>query len=162
MTIATDSAAGGDLPASVDEVVSTVLWERTGGLHQEVTGHRTRLLIPLPYTLATIFQRPWVIPHLYGSSLYSPFAGPRALSPFGIRGPEVYQYIAEDTVVIQVQGQRVSLVLARGAAFHAGAGLIAAILAYEHALVAGNNGAVRIGRPGPAGARERSAPRRRS
>ena len=89
VTVSTDSSAGGDLPASVDEVVSTVLWERTGSLHQQVVGHRTRLLIPLPYTLATIFQRPWVIPHLYGSSLYTPFAGPRALSPFGIRGPEV-------------------------------------------------------------------------
>src|SRR5687768_4609859 len=86
VTVATDSVAGGDLPASVDEVVSTVEWERTGALHQQVTGHRTRLLIPLPYTLATIFQRPWVIPHLYGASLYTPFAGPRALSPFGIRG----------------------------------------------------------------------------
>src|SRR5215218_7931018 len=103
VTVAPDSVAGGDLPASVDEVVSTVQWERTGALHQRVVGHRTRLLIPLPYTLATIFQRPWVIPHLYGSSLYSPFAGPRAISPFGLRGPEVYQYSAEDTVVIQVQ-----------------------------------------------------------
>ncbi|MBW3630274.1 MAG: hypothetical protein KY464_13375 [Gemmatimonadetes bacterium] len=110
VTVAPDSVAGGDLPASVDEIVSTLQWERTGSLHQEVQGHRTRLLIPLPYTLATIFQRPWIIPHLYGTSLYTPFAGPRAISPFGLRGPEVYQYVAEDTVVIEVQGQRVSLV----------------------------------------------------
>ena len=109
VTVAPDSVGGGDLPASVDELVSTVRWERGGGLHQEVLGHRTRLLIPLPYTLATIFEQPWVIPHLYGSSLYTPFAGPRAISPFGARGPEFYRYQSEDTVRIQVGGETVSL-----------------------------------------------------
>jgi hypothetical protein len=109
VTISPDSAAGGDLPASVDEVVSTVQWERGGGLHQEVIGHRARLLLPMPYTLATIFERPWVIPHLYGSSLFTPFTGPRAVSPFGARGPEFYRYLAEDTVRITVQGQTVTL-----------------------------------------------------
>lgn len=110
VTVAPDSVAGGDLPASVDEVVSTVRWDRAGSIHQEVVGHRTRLLMPLPYTLATIFERPWVIPHLYGSSLFTPFAGPRAISPFGGRGPEFYRYEADDTVRITVQGETVTLV----------------------------------------------------
>ena len=110
ITVAPDSVAGGDLPAAVDELVSTVRWERAGGLHQVVRGHRTRMLIPLPYTLATVAERPWVIPPLYGSSLFTPFAGPRAISPFGARGPEVYRYVAEDTVRIRVQGVTVSLV----------------------------------------------------
>jgi hypothetical protein len=111
VTVAPDSVAGGgDLPASVDELVSVVRWDRFGTLQQEVQGHRARLLIPLPYTLATIFERPWVIPHLYGNNIYTPFAGPRALSPFGARGPEFYRYVAEDTVRIQVQGETISLV----------------------------------------------------
>jgi hypothetical protein len=110
LTIAPDSAAGGDLPASVDEVVSTVRWARTGQLEQTVLGHRTRVLVPLPYTLATILEQPWVIPHLYGSDLYPPFAGPRAVSPFGTRGPEYYRYESRDTVRIRVQEETVTLV----------------------------------------------------
>ena len=56
ITIAADTAGVADLPATVDEVVSTIRWERRGYLHQEVTGHRTRVLVPLPYTLATILE----------------------------------------------------------------------------------------------------------
>jgi hypothetical protein len=110
LTVAPDSASGGDLPASVDELVSTVRWERGGHLEQTVLGHRTRMLVPLPYSLATILESPWVIPHLYGSDLYTPFAGPRAVSPFGPRGPEYYRYEARDTVRIRVQEETVTLV----------------------------------------------------
>lgn len=109
-SIAPDSATAADLPASVDETVSTVRWQRGGALHQTVQGHRARLLIPLPYTLATILQGPWVIPHLYGSTLYTPFAGRRAVNPFGMRGPEFYRYAAEDPVRLRVQGELVTLV----------------------------------------------------
>ena len=44
VSLATDSAGGGDLPASVDEMVSEVRWHRRGFVRQEVQGHRTRLL----------------------------------------------------------------------------------------------------------------------
>jgi hypothetical protein len=64
LTLATDSVGGGDLPGSVDEMVSEVRWQRQGFVHQEVHGHRTRLLVPLPYTLGTLMERPWVVPHL--------------------------------------------------------------------------------------------------
>src|SRR5690606_15061794 len=74
LTLAADSAGGGDLPATVDELVSEVRWHRSSTVHQEVRGHRTRVLVPLPYTLATIMERPWVVPHLYGVELYTPFA----------------------------------------------------------------------------------------
>ncbi|CAN5784287.1 hypothetical protein BH23GEM6_BH23GEM6_00670 [soil metagenome] len=110
LTLAPDTAAGGDLPATVDELVSDVRWNRQGSLHQTVRGHRTRVLIPVPYTLATIFQQPWVIPHLYGNAIFSPFAGPRAINPFGSRGPEFYDYQADDPIRLRVQGQLVTLV----------------------------------------------------
>ena len=110
LTVAPDSSSGGDLPASVDEVVSDVQWSRTGALRQEVRGHRIRMLVPVPYTLASILEKPWVIPHLYGSEIYTPFAGPRAINPFGPRGPSYYRYTADDTVRIRVQSETVTLV----------------------------------------------------
>jgi hypothetical protein len=110
LTVAPDSSSGGDLTASVDELVSDVRWSRSGALRQEVTGHRIRMLVPVPYTLASILEQPWVIPHLYGSDIYTPFAGPRAVNPFGTRGPSYYRYTAEDTVRIQVQSETVTLV----------------------------------------------------
>jgi len=103
LTLATDSAGGGDLPASVDEMVSEVRWHRRGFVRQEVQGHRTRLLVPLPYTLGTVMERPWVVPHLYGAELYTPFAGRRAVNPFGSRGPSAYRYDALDPVRLRVQ-----------------------------------------------------------
>lgn len=110
LTVAPDSAGGGDLPASVDELVSEVHWSRNGALHQEVRGHRIRMLVPFPYTLASILERPWVIPHLYGSDIYTPFAGRRAINPFGSRGPTYYRYVADDPVQIRVQDQTVTLI----------------------------------------------------
>ena len=110
LTLATDSVGGGDLPASVDEMVSEVRWNRDGFLRQEVQGHRTRILVPLPYTLGTIMERPWVVPHLYGTELYTPFAGRRAVNPFGSRGPAVYRYTALEPVRLRVQGELVTLV----------------------------------------------------
>ena len=110
LTLATDSVGGGDLPGSVDELVSEVRWQRQGFIHQEVHGHRTRLLVPLPYTLGTLMERPWVVPHLYGSELYTPFAGRRAVNPFGARGPGRYRYEALDPVRLRVQGELVTLV----------------------------------------------------
>lgn len=110
LSLAPDSAVGGDLPASVDEIVSEVRWNEQSFLHQSVRGHRTRILVPLPYTLATILESPWVIPHLYGSSIYTPFAGRRAVSPFGRSGPDYYRYAADDPVRLRVQGELVTLV----------------------------------------------------
>jgi len=110
ITLAPDSAAAGDLPASVDELVSEVRWNEQSYLHQTVRGHRTRLLIPLPYTLATLLEQPWVVPHLYGGSIYTPLTGPRAVSPFGAQGPLYYRYAAGDPVRLRVQGELITLV----------------------------------------------------
>ena len=110
LTLSADSMGGGDLPATVDELISEVRWHRTGSVHQEVQGHRARVLVPLPYTLATILERPWIVPHLYGVELYTPFAGRRAINPFGSSGPAYYHYAALDPVRLRVQGELVTLV----------------------------------------------------
>lgn len=120
MSLASDSTLGGEIPVSVDELASTVRWSRGGGLEQRVEGHRIRLSVPAPYTLGTILDRPWVIPHLYGPTIQAlsvslggssrPRGGPRALHPFSARGPLFYRYIAGDTVRIRVQGELVTLV----------------------------------------------------
>lgn len=110
LSLAPDSSVGGDLPASVDEIVSEVRWNEQSFLHQTVRGHRTQILLPIPYTLATILESPWVIPHLYGSSIYTPFAGRRAVSPFGRQGPTYYRYTADAPVRLRVQGELVTLV----------------------------------------------------
>lgn len=110
LSIAADTLGVADLPASVDEVVSTVRWQRRGYLQQEVIGHRMRVLVPLPYTLATIFERPWVVPHLYGVRIYSPLGGASAVNPFGASGPRYYQYQSGDTIRIRLPDELLTLV----------------------------------------------------
>lgn len=110
ISIAADTAGVSDLPATVDELVSDVRWHRSGFLHQDVIGHRMRVLVPLPYTLASIFENVWVIPHLYGSRIYAPLAGPPAVNPFSANGPRYYRYQADDTIRIGFQGEELLLV----------------------------------------------------
>jgi hypothetical protein len=110
LSIAADTVGVADLPATVDEVVSDVRWERRGYLQQNVIGHRMRVIVPLPYTLGTILESPWVVPHLYGARIYAPLAGPPAINPFGASGPRYYRYQAEDTVRIRLQDELLTLV----------------------------------------------------
>lgn len=110
LSIAADTLGVADLPAAVDELVSEVRWERGGALHQEVIGHRTRVVVPLPYTLATIYERVWVIPHLYGIRIFTPLGGQAAINPFGASGPRYYRYQSEDTVRIRLPDETLTLV----------------------------------------------------
>lgn len=110
ISIAADTTGVADLPATVDEVVSNVNWHRRGFLHQEVVGHRARVLVPLPYTLATIFETVWVTPHLYGARIYTPLGDAPALNPFSASGPRYYRYQAGDTVRIRLPDQLLTLV----------------------------------------------------
>jgi hypothetical protein len=115
-----DSALGGELPITVDEIASELRWRRPDVLHQWVREHRSRVLVPAPYTLGTLLESPWVIPHLYGPTIqalgFSPGgdvqrgAAPRGLHPFGAAGPGYYRYTAGDTVRIRVQGGLITLV----------------------------------------------------
>ncbi|MEX2571900.1 MAG: hypothetical protein WD737_11430 [Gemmatimonadota bacterium] len=110
LSIASDTLGVADLPATVDELVSSVRWARSGHLRQEVIGHRMRVLVPLPYTLATIFETPWVIPHLYGIRIYAPLGSRAAVNPFGASGPRYYQYQAGDTLRVRLPDELLTLV----------------------------------------------------
>jgi hypothetical protein len=118
LTLASDTAPGGDLPITADEFVSDVRWHRLGHLQQTVEGHRVRLLAPAPYSLGTIMEDPWVVPHLYGSTIrvLTPVIGaPRpgqevlGLHPFGESGPVHYGYEAGDPITVFVEGERIVL-----------------------------------------------------
>ncbi|HEU4884912.1 MAG TPA: hypothetical protein VFT45_21820, partial [Longimicrobium sp.] len=66
LSLRSDTAQGGELPVTVDEFAGEVRWERDGDLQQLVQGHRVRMLAPAPYTIGSMIEAPWVVPHLYG------------------------------------------------------------------------------------------------
>jgi len=101
LSLRADTAQGGELPVTVDELAGEVQWERDGDLLQTIRGHRVRLLAPTPYTLGSLLEAPWVIPHLYGNTInvfsLSPTPGgrtvlARAVHPFSYRGIDFYHY----------------------------------------------------------------------
>ena len=113
LSLRPDSATAGEVPVTVDEFAGEVRWARTGSLRQEVRGHRIRLLAPTPYTIGTLLEQPWIVPHLYGQTieLFQLSPAParnaagrpvrrvsRAVHPFSARGLELYRYAAGDTV----------------------------------------------------------------
>lgn len=115
LTFAADSGAAADVPATVDEFASTVRWSRAGFLQQTVLRHRVRLQVPVPYTLGSLLETPWVIPHLYGRSIQVLTAGlgsrgTQAVNPFGEDGPRYYRYEAGSPIRIAAGGNVVNLV----------------------------------------------------
>jgi hypothetical protein len=120
LSLAPDSVLGGELPITVDEFAGEIRWRRPDVLHQWIREHRSRVLVPAPYSLGTLLESPWVIPHLYGPTIdaLALTAGtstrrersPRATHPFGPDGPERYRYTAGDTVRIRVQQEWITLV----------------------------------------------------
>ena len=59
------------------------------------------MLAPTPYTLGSLLEAPWIIPHLYGNTInvfsLSPTPGGRtqlaqAIHPFSLRGIDFYHY----------------------------------------------------------------------
>ena len=112
LSVRPDSAPGGELPVTIDEFTGRVQWEHGGTLVQTVTGHRERLLAPTPYTIGTMLESPWVIPHLYGNTIdvfqLAPNASnrtriSRAVHPFSPVGLAYYRYASGDTVRIRTQ-----------------------------------------------------------
>jgi hypothetical protein len=107
LSLRADTAQGGELPVTVDEFAGEVRWERDGDVQQTVHGHRVRLLAPAPYTLGSLLEAPWIIPHLYGNTInvfsLSPAPGGRtvlaqAVHPFSYRGIDFYHYVAGNPV----------------------------------------------------------------
>jgi len=120
LALAPDTAIGGEMPVTVDEFDAEIRWRRPDTLHQWVNEQVTRVLVPAPYSLGSLLEAPWVIPHLYGATIdaLALTAGserarrgrPRAVHPFGPDGPDHYRYDAGDTVRIRVQSGVVTLV----------------------------------------------------
>lgn len=120
LSIRPDSALGGEIPVSADEFAGEVRWSSNGALEQALYGHRVRLLVPAPYTLGSALREPWVIPHLYGSTIdvfdLSSDGGARertktrALQPFSERGRPYYSFAIRDTLRIAAGGDPLSLV----------------------------------------------------
>jgi hypothetical protein len=101
LSLQSDTAQGGELPVTVDEFAGEVRWERDGDVQQTIHGHRVRMLAPAPYTLGSLLEAPWIIPHLYGNTInvfsLSPTPGGRtvlaqAIHPFSLRGIDFYHY----------------------------------------------------------------------
>jgi hypothetical protein len=112
LALRADSAQGGELPVTVDEFAGEVRWARGSGLEQRIRGHRVRMLAPTPYTVGSLLDAPWVVPHLYGNtisvfSLASNRGGrarvSNAVHPFSSRGLGIYRYSAGDTVRVRTQ-----------------------------------------------------------
>ncbi|HEU4454580.1 MAG TPA: hypothetical protein VFR81_16045, partial [Longimicrobium sp.] len=112
LSLRSDSASGGEVPVTVDEFSGRVEWERGGAMVQTLTGQRVRMLAPTPYTIGTLLESPWVVPHLYGStiSVFSLSATPnartriaRAVHPFSWRGISFYRYSSRDTIRVRSQ-----------------------------------------------------------
>ena len=110
LSLRADSAQGGELPVTVDELAGDVRWARGEGLLQRIRGHRVRMLAPTPYTIGSLLDAPWVVPHLYGNTInvFSLAASPggharvsTAVHPFSWRGLDFYHYAAGDTVRVR-------------------------------------------------------------
>ena len=110
LSLRADSAQGGELPVTVDELAGDVRWARGEGLVQRIQGHRVRMLAPTPYTIGSLLDAPWVVPHLYGNTInvFSLAASPggrarmsTAVHPFSWRGLDFYRYAAGDTVRVR-------------------------------------------------------------
>lgn len=119
LSVRPDSAPGGELPVTVDEFAGQVRWERGGALEQRILGHRIRLLAPTPYTVGTLLESPWVVPHLYGNTIdVFQFSATRrtgarlarAVHPFSFRGIDFYRYATGDTIRVRTREGTTTLV----------------------------------------------------
>ncbi|MGH7458101.1 MAG: hypothetical protein ACREKN_03315 [Longimicrobiaceae bacterium] len=118
LSLAGDSTLGGELQISADEMASEVRWRATGHLHQRVVAHRSRVLVPTVYTLGSLYDNPWVVPHMYGATLglvdptreRGVLVLGSAVHPFSARGVSLYRYSSGDTVGVRVQGETVRVV----------------------------------------------------
>ena len=63
-----DALAGREKTTSVEQVASSLAWERTGEFEQHVTGYRSQTLGPQFATLG-FFRSAWAVPSLYGNRL---------------------------------------------------------------------------------------------
>jgi len=122
LSLASDTTDAAELPVTVDEVAGAVRWNESGAVEQTISGHRIKLLAPTPYTIGSLLEAPWIIPHLYGNTItvFSLAAAPnaraplaQAIHPFSFRGIDFYHYETGDTVRVTTQEGRLTLVPVR-------------------------------------------------
>ena len=106
----------GELSFSVEQVASTLMWDRTGAFEQRVIGYRSQAL-GLQFATVGLFRNAWAVPSLYGNRLALLFGrdtserGPPvgrsrsaratafAIHPLAEDREKVYRYRGGDTVV---------------------------------------------------------------
>lgn len=106
----------GELSFSVEQVASTLVWDRTGAFEQRVTGYRSQAL-GLQFATIGLFRNAWAVPSLYGNRLAllfgsdtserRPPVGRRraaratafAIHPLAEDRERVYRYRGGDTVM---------------------------------------------------------------
>lgn len=106
----------GELSFSVEQVASTLRWDRTGAFEQRVAGYRSQAL-GLQFATIGLFRNAWAVPSLYGNRLALLFGrdtserGPPvgrgraaratafAIHPLAEDRERVYRYRGGDTVV---------------------------------------------------------------
>jgi hypothetical protein len=106
----------GELSFSVEQVASTLMWDRTGAFEQRVTGYRSQAL-GLQFATIGFFRNAWAVPSLYGNRLALLFGrdtserGPPvgrgraaratafAIHPLAEDREQVYRYRGGDTVM---------------------------------------------------------------
>lgn len=106
----------GELSFSVEQVASTLTWDRTGAFEQRVIGYRSQAL-GLQFATVGLFRNAWAVPSLYGNRLALLFGrdtserGPPvgrsrsaratafAIHPLAEDRERVYRYRGGDTVV---------------------------------------------------------------
>lgn len=134
ISIGNRRAEGMEMALSLEQVATTLTWDRTGAYTQEVVGYRTQAIAANPSTLG-FFRSGWAIPSLYGNRLALLFgrdtseAGARrsqrqgrdplfAVHPLAADRARYYRFSGGDTVQIlrtasrEVQIVRVSVTLA--------------------------------------------------
>ena len=107
LSLGADTAQAGETPVTVDEFAGEVRWERGGNVLQTIQGHRVRLLAPTPYTIGSMLESPWIVPHLYGNQITAFTLAPspmgtarvlRAVHPFSYPGIGVYRFRAGNRI----------------------------------------------------------------
>ena len=68
ISIGNRRAEGMEMAISIEQVATTLTWDRTGAYTQEVVGYRTQAIAANPSTLG-FFRSGWAIPSLYGNRL---------------------------------------------------------------------------------------------
>lgn len=112
-----------EMSVSLEQVASTLTWDRTGAYEQEVTGYRTQA-IGTTFASLGLFRSGWAIPSLYGNRLALLFgrdtsdAARRrtarrrtpeplyAVHPLAADRERFYRYRGGDTIVTMGVGER--------------------------------------------------------